>query len=204
MNYSFITHNNTYFMRRNQKKGPYYKELLQSPTQARYRLPSLDTTRSLQEIRSNKLSNYSNAVNMIRLGSPSETLIHLPKKLNILKKSASYSLTRPGESLERVISKISKVDIKDVRIKSEILDKINSLEMNVASFDEYVKYRPNKVMTKFELMRNREYLNDFSNKIRDRYNLTPEFLRMPQINEEHIFESSSRCLSPHRIESPSS
>jgi hypothetical protein len=129
---------------------------------------------------------------MIRLGSPSETLIHLPKKLNILKKSASNSLTRPGESLERVISKISKVDIKDVRIKPEILDKLNSLEISVASFDEYVKYRPNRVMTEFELMRNREYLNDFSNKFRDRYNLTHDFLRMPQITEEHIFESSSR------------
>ena len=192
-------------MRRNQKKGPYYKELLSSPTHARYKFPSLDTTRSLPEIGSNKcqsskLSNYSNAVNMIRLGSPSETLIHLPKKLNILKKSASYSLNRPGESLDRVISKISKVDIKDVRIQPEILDKLNSLEINVASFDEYVKYRPNRVMTELELMRNREYLNDFSNKIRDRYNLTPDFLRMPQITEEIVFENSSTGLS----ESPSS
>lgn len=196
-------------MRRNQKKGAYYKELLQSPTQARYKLPSLDTTRSLPDIRSNKcqpnkLTNYSNAVNMIRLGSPSETLIHLPKKLNILKKSASYSLTRPGESLERVISKISKVDIKDVRIQPEILDKLNSLAINVASFDEYVKYRPNRVMTEFELMKNREYLNDFSNKMKDRYNLTPDFLRMPQITEEYLLENSSRGFSPHRIESSSS
>lgn len=170
-------------MRRNQKNGAYYKELLKSPTHARHKLQSLNSDNSLPELRSSKsaskkLSNSSNAINMIRLGSPSETLIHLPKHLSILKKSAIYSLNTPRESLESVIAKVKKVDMKDVKINPEIIDKLNSLQINITSFDEFLKYRPSHVMNEYEMMKNREYMADFTNRIKEGvYNCQPELLK---------------------------
>lgn len=181
-------------MRRNQKKGAYYKELLHSPTFAMHKLQSLDSDSSLPALLSSKsaskkLSNSSSTVNMIRLGSPSETIIHLPKHLSILKKSAKYTLNSPRENLESVIAKVKKVGIKDVKVNPEIIEKLNSLKINISSFEEFLKYRPSQVMSEFEMMRNREYMKDFSNRIKKSdYNYEPESSEDPtKYTETHFF-----------------
>lgn len=136
-------------MRRDKSKQSIYSQLKNNFTRPSSRLLSPRITRKSfnsdisipksvqkQRLRIPKM-------NFIRLGSPCDTIVHVPTHIAVLKEEARQDLTKYTHKLESLIDQraSSLFKLKPKAVDSKLIDAINSIELPIKSFESTQGYQ---------------------------------------------------------------